>query len=94
MLEEVAAAVRPEALRTQLALMAATDLRDVLPRIRVPTILIRGELDARSPLYRRASVRAARSRGPSGRARGLRPCQPLEQPERFNEAVREFCRAH
>jgi pimeloyl-ACP methyl ester carboxylesterase len=50
LLEEIAAAVRPESLRTQLLVMAEADQRDLLPRIAVPTLLIWGELDARSPL--------------------------------------------
>ncbi len=31
--------------------MAEADLRDVLPRIAVPTLLLYGELDVRSPLH-------------------------------------------
>ena len=50
LLEEIAAAVRPESLRTQLFVMAEADQRDLLPRIAAPTLLIWGELDARSPL--------------------------------------------
>ena len=50
LLNEIASAVRPETLRTELDLMAAADLRDVLPSIAVPTLLVWGELDARSPL--------------------------------------------
>jgi len=50
LLEELAAAVRPESLRRQLSVMAGADQRDLLPRIAVPTLLIWGELDTRSPL--------------------------------------------
>ena len=50
LLTEIAAAVRPASLRTQLLVLAETDQRDLLPRIAVPTVLIWGELDARSPL--------------------------------------------
>ena len=50
LLEEIAAAVRPDTLRIQLSLMAEADQRDLLPGIVVPTLLIWGELDARSPL--------------------------------------------
>ena len=50
LMEQMAGAVRPESLGRQLSLMAEADLRDVLPRIAVPTLLIWGELDARSPL--------------------------------------------
>ena len=50
LLEEIAADVRPDTLRTQLLVMAEADERDVLPRISVPTLLVWGKLDARSPL--------------------------------------------
>jgi pimeloyl-ACP methyl ester carboxylesterase len=94
MLEEVAAAVRPETLRAQLSVMAEADLTDVLPRIAVPTLLVWGALDARSPL----SV-ARRFEGAIPGARlvvipDAGHVSNIEQPERFNEAVREFCRAH
>ena len=50
LLEEIAAAVRPESLGRSSCVMAEADQRDLLPRIAVPTLLIWGELDARSPL--------------------------------------------
>lgn len=40
----------PESLSTQLCVMAEADQCDLLPRIAAPTLLIGGELDARSPL--------------------------------------------
>src|SRR5690348_16141812 len=49
-LDAVAADVRRESVRVALAAMAAADLIDVLPTIAVPTLLLWGELDARSPL--------------------------------------------
>ena len=57
LLEHIAAGVRRESLATQLLLMAEADQRDVLPRIAVPTLLIWGELDVRSPLGVAASSR-------------------------------------
>ena len=50
LLREIAAGLRPESLRAQLDVMAETDQRDLLPRIAVPTLLIWGECDVRSPL--------------------------------------------
>jgi pimeloyl-ACP methyl ester carboxylesterase len=94
LLEEIAAAVRPESLRTQLFVMAEVDQSDLLPRIAAPTLLIWGELDARSPLsvahqFEQAIPDAKLVVIPrSGHVSNL------EQPEQFNEAVREFCRAH
>ena len=94
LLEAIAAAVRPESLETQLSLMAETDLRDVLPRIAVPTLLLWGELDARSPLrVAREFERAI----PDAQLVVIPSCghvSNLEQPELFNQAVRKFCRSH
>jgi pimeloyl-ACP methyl ester carboxylesterase len=94
LLEEVAGDVRPESLRTLLYEMAEADQRDVLPRITVPTLLIWGELDARSPL----TVAKQFERTIPNTTLVVIPgaghvCQ-LERPEQFNTAVREFCRAH
>jgi pimeloyl-ACP methyl ester carboxylesterase len=94
LLEEMAADVRPQSLRVTLTLMAEADQRDVLPHVAVPTQLVWGKQDARSPL------RVARQF-----EHGIRDTKVvvipdcghisnLEQPARFNEAVREFCRAH
>lgn len=49
MLGTVAADVRRESLRVALAAMADADLRAVLPGIAVPTLLLWGESDRRSP---------------------------------------------
>jgi pimeloyl-ACP methyl ester carboxylesterase len=94
LLEEIAAAVRPESLGTQLFVMAETDQRDLLPRIAVPTLLIWGELDARSPLSVAHQLDQAIPDTKLVVIPGCGHVSNLEQPERFNEAVREFCRAH
>ncbi len=94
LLEDMAAAVRPESLRTQLFAMAEADQRDLLPRIAVPTLLIWGEHDARSPLsvahqFQQAIPDATLVVIPeSGHLSNL------EKPEQFNAAVRQFCRTH
>ena len=94
LLDEVAAAVRPHSLRTQLFVMAEADQRDLLPRIAVPTLLIWGELDARSPL---AVARQFADAIPDTHLVVLPGCghvSNLEQPGQFNAAVRAFCREH
>jgi pimeloyl-ACP methyl ester carboxylesterase len=94
LLEELAATVRPDSLRTQLLVMAEADQRDLLPRIAVPTLLIWGELDARSPL---GVARQLEQAIPDTKLVVIPGCghvSNLEQPEQLNEAVREFCRAH
>jgi pimeloyl-ACP methyl ester carboxylesterase len=94
LLEEMAATVRPESLRTALPVMAETDQRDLLPRIAVPTLLIWGELDKRSPLSVARQFEQAIPDAELVVIPGAGHVSNLEQPQRFNEAVREFCRAH
>ena len=94
LLEAMAADVRPESMRTALLVMAEADQRDLLPRIAVPTLLIWGELDARSPLN---VARQFENTVPDAKLvviPGAGHVSNLEQPELFNDAVREFCRAH
>ncbi len=94
LLDEVAAAVRPESLEKQLLTMAETDQRDLLPRIAVPTLLIWGELDARSPL---SVARQLEQAIPDTRLVVIPGCghvSNLERPGRFNDAVRAFCHEH
>ena len=92
-LEEMAADVRPESMRAALGLMAEVDQRDLLPRIAVPTLLIWGELDARSPLSVARQFEQAIPDTKLVVIPGAGHVSNLEQPEPFNAAVREFCRA-
>ena len=94
LLEAMAADVRPESMRTALLVMAETDERDLLPRIAVPTLLIWGELDARSPLNVARQFEKGISDTKLVVISGAGHVSNLERPEAFNGAVREFCRAH
>jgi len=94
LLDEIAAAVRPESLGTKLLVMAEADQRDLLPRISVPTLLIWGELDARSPISVASHFEQAIPETRLVVIPGCGHVSNLEQPGQFNEAVREFCRAH
>jgi pimeloyl-ACP methyl ester carboxylesterase len=94
LLDEIAADVRPESMKTQLLVMAEADQRDLLPHILVPTLLIWGELDARSPL---SVAQQFEQSIPDTKLVVIPGCghmSNLEQPERFNQAIREFCRRH
>jgi pimeloyl-ACP methyl ester carboxylesterase len=94
LLAQAAAAVRPDSVRTQVSVMAEADQRDLLPRIAVPTLLIWGELDARSPL---SVARQFEEAIPDAELVVIRDCghmSNLEQPQQFNDSVRRFCRAH
>ncbi|MGI8874182.1 MAG: alpha/beta fold hydrolase [Egibacteraceae bacterium] len=94
LLGQIAAAVRPESLRKALSVMAEADQRDLLPRIAVPTLLIWGELDVRSPLSVARQFEQAISDTKLVVIPNSGHLSNLEQPEQFNAAVREFCRAH
>jgi pimeloyl-ACP methyl ester carboxylesterase len=94
LLKAMAEDVRPESMRTAVAVMAEADQRDLLPRIAVPTLLIWGELDARSPLSVARQFQHAVPGAKLVVISGAGHMSNLEQPELFNEAVREFCRAH
>ena len=75
-------------------MMAEADQRDVLPRIAVPTLLIWGELDARSPLSVAHQFQQAIKDATLVVIPGSGHVSNLENSEQFNEAVRRFCRAH
>ena len=93
LLEEVAAAVRPESLKTQMLVMAEADLTDMLSTVAVPTLLLWGELDGRSPL---GVARQFEQAIPHAELVVIPRCghvSNLEQPAQFNDAVRAFCRA-
>jgi pimeloyl-ACP methyl ester carboxylesterase len=94
LLEEMAADVRPESMKTQLSVMAEADQRDLLPGIAVPTLLIWGEQDARSPLSVARQFEQAIPDTKLVMIPDAGHVSNLEQPERFNQAVRDFCRAN
>jgi pimeloyl-ACP methyl ester carboxylesterase len=94
LMQAMAADVRPESMRTALLVMAETDQRDLLPRIAVPTLLIWGELDARSPLSVARQFESAVPDAELVVIPGAGHVSNLEQPELFNDAVRQFCRRH
>jgi pimeloyl-ACP methyl ester carboxylesterase len=92
LLEAMAADVRPLSMRNALRVMAEADLRDLLSRIAVPTLLIWGELDARSPLRVARQFAEAIPDTKLIVIPGAGHVSNLERPEQFNAAVREFCR--
>lgn len=92
LLRAMAADVRPESMRIALSLMAEADLRDVLTTIAVPTLLVWGELDARSPT---SIARAFQRAIPAAKLvviSGAGHASHLERPDEFDDAVRDFLR--
>ncbi len=82
--------VRPEGFRPVTAAFFDADLRDVLPQISVPTLLLYGELDERSPLSvardLNAQIHGSRLVVVPGVGHGVN----AEAPAQFNASVREF----
>lgn len=89
----VMASFHPAGIRPMLHAMAEADLRDVLPTIAVPTLLLYGELDQRSPLPVAQAMRDAIPRSKLVVLPGIGHMANLEAPDRFNAAVRSFLEA-
>jgi pimeloyl-ACP methyl ester carboxylesterase len=85
--------VHPAGYRAMAHSMAEADLRDVLPRIDIPTLLLYGDCDQRSPLQ---VARDLRDRIPSARLEvipGTGHVSNAEVPDEFNTHVRTFLRS-
>ena len=93
MVEEVKALmseVRPAANQAMLEGMAEADLREVLPLVNVPTLLLYGDQDARSPL---AVGRSLHEAIPGSRLvvlPGVGHLSSVEAADQFNREVRSF----
>jgi pimeloyl-ACP methyl ester carboxylesterase len=82
----------PAGVRAMAPAFAEADLRDVLPRIKVPTLLLYGDADRRSPLNVAEDLHA---RIPTSRLvvmHGVGHQSNIEAAERFNTEVRSFLR--
>ena len=83
---------RPAGLAAALRAFAAADLRDVLPTITVPTLLLYGESDQRSP---KPVAHALHAQSPGSELVFLADAghdSNLEAPTAFNASVRQFLR--
>lgn len=92
-LDTIAADVRRDSLPVALAAMAGADLRAVLPTVAVPTLLIWGQQDARSPLTIARSFARAIPQANLVTIPSTGHMSNLERPDAFNSAVRDFHRA-
>jgi pimeloyl-ACP methyl ester carboxylesterase len=85
--------IHPAGLRAMARSLAEADLRDVLPDITVPTLLLYGDADQRSSL----AVAEELHRGiPASRLvvmAGVGHMSSIEAPVRFNSEVRSFLRS-
>jgi pimeloyl-ACP methyl ester carboxylesterase len=85
--------IRPVATRAMAHALAEADLRDVLPAIDVPTLLLYGDADERSPLNVAEDLRGGIPTSRFVVLARLGHESYLESPERFNAEVRSFLRS-
>jgi pimeloyl-ACP methyl ester carboxylesterase len=82
--------VRPAGIRTLARAFAEADLREVLPRIDVPTLLLHGDRDVRAPRYVVDALHQAIAGSQLVVIPGAGHELDLEAPDAFNEAVASF----
>ena len=87
------AAFHPAGLRAMARSVAEADLRDVLPTIAVPTLLIYGDQDVRAPLTVARQIYDAIPRSKLVVIPGAGHICSAEAPDRFNAELRAFVRA-
>lgn len=83
----------PVGMRTMLRSFAEADLRDVLPTIDVPVLLLYGEVDQRSPRQVAEALHAEIPVSSLVIIPGVGHLSHLEAPDRFNSEVRSFIRS-
>jgi pimeloyl-ACP methyl ester carboxylesterase len=82
----------PGGYRAMAHAMAEADLRDILPNIRVPVLLLYGELDERSPLSVAEDLRAQIPGAELVVIPRVGHLANVEAPSKFNAHVRRFVR--
>jgi pimeloyl-ACP methyl ester carboxylesterase len=73
-----------------MARASAEDVRDVLPRVDVPTLLVYGDRDVRAPLTVAKNLQAAISGSKLVVLPDAGHLCNVEAPDEFNAAVRDF----
>lgn len=82
----------PAGFRTMARALAEADLRDVLPRIGVPTLLLYGDRDVRAPLSVARDLHAVIPGSSLVVMPGVGHMSNVEAPDRFIAEVRRFLR--
>lgn len=87
---EIMAEFHPSGFRTMARALAEADLRDVLPHIDVPTLLLYGDKDVRAPLAVAEDLHAAIPNSRVVVLPGVGHMSSVESPGAFNAEVRSF----
>jgi pimeloyl-ACP methyl ester carboxylesterase len=83
-------AYHPSGMKTMLRAFAACDLRETLPTIAVPTLLLYGELDVRSPLHVAEEMHRQIPESQLVVMPGVGHLANVEAPDQFNAEVHTF----
>jgi pimeloyl-ACP methyl ester carboxylesterase len=84
------ATFHPAGFQVMARAIAEADLRDVLPTIDIPTLLLYGDRDVRAPLTVGENLHAAIPGSTLVVMKGVGHVSSVEAPERFNAALRNF----
>ena len=90
-LARIMADFHPVGFQLMATALAQADTRDLLPHIRVPTLLVWGDADKRSPMSVAYQMRDALPTARLAVISGAGHLSNLEAPTQFNAEVRAFC---
>jgi len=95
--EEMSAVVsefHPVGFRLMAKSLAETDTTDLLPNIKVPTLVLWGDDDRRSPINIAKQLHNAIPKAELAIIANAGHVSNMEQPEDFNAQVRRFCQSN
>jgi pimeloyl-ACP methyl ester carboxylesterase len=88
--KQVLLGIDPKAFLAACTILQATDLTPLLPRLQVPTLVVCGELDQATPPALNKAIADKVAGARYVELPGCGHCPPLEQPEAFVAAIKEF----
>lgn len=88
--KQVLLGIDPKAFLAACAILQAADLTPLLSRLKVPTLVVCGELDQATPPVLNKAIAEKVAGARYVELPGCGHCPPLEQPEVFVAAIKEF----
>lgn len=88
--KQVLLGINPKAFQAACRILQESDLEPLLHRMKVPTLVVCGEFDHATPPPLNKSVAEKIAGARYVQLRGCGHCPPLEQPEQFIAAIKEF----
>jgi pimeloyl-ACP methyl ester carboxylesterase len=82
--------IEPKAFQAACKILQETDLEKLLHRMRVPTLVVCGELDQATPPALNKSIAGKIPGANYIELPGCGHCPPLEQPDAFLAAIKDF----